>query len=106
MGDKEEMRHSNSASNPTPQQDVKPTFIKGLLQSFCVCGAGPGVFDVAPAAAQTQATPPAKRAATPQAAKKGPATAAKPAAKKPKADDMAWLQDAVKDPDLMKEVTI
>ena len=105
MGDKEEMRHSNSASNPTPQQDAKPTFIKGLLQSFCVCAVLVlASLTLPPAAAQTQTTPPAKRAATPQAGKKGPATAAKPAAKKPKADDMAWLQDAVKDPDLMKEV--
>ena len=99
------MRHSNSASNPTPQQDAKPTFIKGLLQSFCVCAVLVlASLTLPPAAAQTQTTPPAKRAATPQAGKKGPATAAKPAAKKPKADDMAWLQDAVKDPDLMKEV--
>ena len=99
------MRHSNRASNPTPQQDAKLTFIKGLLQSFCVCAVLVlASLTLPPAAAQTQATPPAKQAATPQAGKKRPATAAKPAAKKPKADDMAWLQDAVKDPDLMKEV--
>lgn len=99
------MRHSNSTSNPTPQQDAKLTFFKELLQSLCVCAVLVLASVTLPAAAaQTQATPPAKRAATPQTGKRGPATASKPAAKKPRADDMAWLQDAVKDPDLMKEV--
>lgn len=98
------MRHSNNATISTPQQDAKLTFFQRLLQSFCVCAVLVLASLTLPAAAaQTQAPPPAKRA-TPQIGKKGPATAAKPAAKKPKADDMAWLQEAVKDPDLMKEV--
>jgi len=98
------MRHSNNASNPTPQQDAKLTFLKGLRQSLCVCAVLVLASLTLPAAAQTQATPPAKKT-TPQAGRKAPSTAAKPAAKKPKSDDMAWLQDALKDPDLMKEVS-
>jgi len=59
------------------------------------------VVSVAPVSAQQSKTP----AKTPQPAKKGTAHSAakKPAQKKP--DDMAWLKDALKDPEFMKAVS-
>jgi type IV pilus assembly protein PilA len=84
-----------------PMRRSGESFQTRKLFSFFIAAIVAVVAGVAPVSAQQSKTP----AKTSQSAKKGtaPSAAKKPAQKKP--DDMAWLQDALKDPEFMKAVS-
>jgi hypothetical protein len=100
------MRLSDPVNTKTPMQERYQQRLRRGLREWLRPGAlALAILTAAGTAGQGQAKPPVKRAPN-QAASNSPAMTQKASAGKPGSEpDLAWLQEAMKNPDLMNEIS-